>query len=744
MFYSKKFVSATREYSTLDKNVPAPYLRRNFIFHEVPQKATITVCGLGFYRIFVNGNELTRTHLAPYIVNSHQVLPYDAYDITNELVYGENTIAFMLGNGMQNCLGGFIWDFDSATFRSAPKLAFALEVVQNGETVTYEADENLLCMPSPMYFDDFRMGVKYDARKEIPDWNLPTCDISSATPAIKADTPNGEAMLVDCLPIRVTREIKPVSIWKEGDSYIYDFGENCSGLTRLSISGKYGQKVIIDHGEWIDEGKFTQRNILFPGNSRSFDKPKYTQRTEYICHGGSREEFVPSFTYYGFRYAKVSGITEEQATEDLLTYLVMNSDFTSRGDFSSSCETLNTLYQMTRRATLANFFHIPTDCPHREKNGWTADAALSAEHTLLNFNAEDNYLMWLRTITRAMNHEGALPGIVPTGGWGFEWGNGPAWDSVLIYLPYFMAVMRDDLRGAEEVASSMLRYFQYLRTKMDENGLLAIGLGDWCHPNKKDMTPLIFTDSVVSYDLARKAEYLYHRLGLDLEESFCKGFADKIYESIRKHLLVDNKSMRFLGNSQTAQAMAIFYGLCETEEEKKLAFDLLLKYIHENDDHMYCGVLGGRVIFRVLCDFGYQDLAYKMIVRPDAPSYGYMIERGYTALAEDIFIKNASFNHHFWGDIAALMIEYFVGIRFNPTLNNINEVLIAPVFVSELNYATASHKLPGGNISVEWRREGESIVLTYSADKALYVTLQTPAGYQMVKTQENTFVFTKI
>ena len=744
MFYSKKFVSATREYSTLDKNVPAPYLRRNFIFHEVPQKATITVCGLGFYRIFVNGNELTRTHLAPYIVNSHQVLPYDAYDITNELVYGENTIAFMLGNGMQNCLGGFIWDFDSATFRSAPKLAFALEVVQNGETVTYEADENLLCMPSPMYFDDFRMGVKYDARKEIPDWNLPTCDIFSATPAIKADTPNGEAMLVNCLPIRVTREIKPVSIWKEGDSYIYDFGENCAGLTRLSISGKYGQKVVIDHGEWIDDGKFTQRNLLFPGNSRSFDKPKYTQRTEYICHGGSREEFVPSFTYYGFRYAKVSGITEEQATEDLLTYLVMNSDFTSRGDFSSSCETLNTLYQMTRRATLANFFHIPTDCPHREKNGWTADAALSAEHTLLNFNAEDNYLMWLRTITRAMNHEGALPGIVPTGGWGFAWGNGPAWDSVLIYLPYFMAVMRDDLRGAEEVASSMLRYFQYLRTRMDENGLLAIGLGDWCHPNKKDMTPLIFTDSVVSYDLARKAEYLYHRLGLDLEESFCKGFADKIYESIRKHLLVDNKSMRFLGNSQTAQAMAIFYGLCETEEEKKLAFDLLLEYIHEKDDHMYCGVLGGRVIFRVLCDFGYQDLAYKMIVRPDAPSYGYMIERGYTALAEDIFIKNASFNHHFWGDISALMMEYFVGIRFNPTLNNINEVLIAPVFVSELNYATASHELPGGNISVEWRREGEGIVLTYSADKALYVTLQTPVGYQMVKTLENTFVFTKI
>ncbi len=744
MVFSKKFVSATRDYATIKKNVPAPYLRRNFIFHDIPAKATITVCGLGFYRMFINGKEVTRTHMAPYIVNSHQVLPYDTYDITEELVFGENTLAFMLGNGMQNCFGGFIWNFEQATFRSAPKLAFALEIEQNGETVIYEADENLFCIPSPMYFDDFRMGVKYDARKEIPDWNLPTCDVSSATPAIVTDTPNGEAILVDCLPIRVTREIKPISIWKEDDAYIYDFGENCAGLTRLSVQGTYGQKIVIDHGEWIKEGKFTQENLLFHGNSLSHPNPKYTQRTEYICRGGSREEFVPSFTYYGFRYAKVTGITEEQATENLLTYLVMNSDFESRGEFTSSCETLNTLYQMTRRATLANFMHIPTDCPHREKNGWTADAALSAEHTLLNFNAEDNYVMWLRTITRAMNHQGALPGIVPTGGWGFHWGNGPAWDSVLIYLPYFMAVMRDDLRGAREVASSMLRYFQYLRTRMDENGLLAIGLGDWCHPHRPDMTPLIFTDSVISYDLARKAEYLYHRLDLDLEEQFCKSFADNIYYAIRKHLLIDPKEMRFLGNSQTAQAMAIFYGLCENKEEKQRAFDLLVQYIHEKDDHMYCGVLGGRVIFRVLCDFGYQDLAYHMIVRPDPPSYGYMIEQGYTALAEDIFIKNSSFNHHFWGDIAALMIEYFVGIRINPSTNNVNDVLIAPIFVSDLDHASASHILPGGKISVQWRRAGESILLSYNADKALYVTVQTPPEYQMTKTSESTFVFTKI
>ena len=742
MFYSKKFVSATREYATLEKNVAAPCLRRTFIYEERPKTARICVCGLGFYRIFINGTEITKSYLAPYIVNPDQVLPYDTYDLTDYMVLGENTLAFMLGNGMQNCFGGFIWDFDLAMYRSAPKLAFLMEVELSDKTLTYEADDNLLCFPSPLYFDDLRMGVKYDARCEIPDWNLPGADLSHASPAIPASTPVGETMEIDCHPIVVTREISAVSIWKEGDAYIYDFGENCSGLTKLSISGTYGQKVVIDHGEWVRDGSFTQSNITFR-NPASVGKPQYTQRTEYILKGAGREEFTPCFTYYGFRYAKVTGITEEQATKDLLTYQVMNTSLLERGFFESSSQSLNTLYAMTKRATLANFFHFPTDCPHREKNGWTADAALSAEHTLLNYDAEDNYLMWLRCITRAMNHEGALPGIVPTAGWGFRWGNGPAWDSVMIYLPYFMATMRDDLRGAREVSGSILRYFHYLSSRMDENGLLAIGLGDWCIPDRSRQCPLIFTDSVITYDLARKAEYLYERLNMPIEKAYASAFADKIYAAIRKHLLVDANEMRFLGDSQTPQAMAIFYGLCESEEEKRRAFNLLLEYIKKEKGHMFCGVLGGRVIFRVLCDFGYQDLAYDMIVRPDPPSYGFMIEQGYTALSEDICPRANSFNHHFWGDIAAVMMEYFVGIRLNPTRFNLHEVNILPSFPSQLDYAKASHKTPYGTIGVSWERREESIIMTLNADDALNVHVIAPAGYCVEKISDHEFKYLK-
>ena len=728
MIFSSHFVCATHAMADTKKNVPAPYLRRDIVLEEAPERACLTLCALGFYELYVNGQRITKGHLSPYIANPDQVLPYDSYDITPLLRRGENTIAFLLGNGMQNAFGGFVWDFQLAAFRSAPKLAFALELTVAGKEMTIEADENVLCHPSPLYFDDLRMGVKYDARKELPHWCQSGCDLSDWTPALPARRDAGEAIEACGKPIVCTHTLSPLSITREGDGYLYDFGYNCVGLTRLHINGRVGQQIVIDHGEILEDGRFTQENILFR-NENSIGQPKYTQRTEYICNGSGDETFTPVFTYYGFRYAKVSGITEEQATPELLTYLVMNTDLGDRGDFYCSDDTLNRLQEMTRRSTLGNFQHFPNDCPHREKNGWTADAALSAEQTILNFALEDNYLMWEKCIVRAMDARGALPGIVPTGGWGFHWGNGPAWDSVLIYLPYFTARLRDDLRAAEEASGAMLRHFHYLRTRRDERGLLEIGLGDWCPADPAYATPLVFTDSAIAYDLANKAAYLYDRLAMAPEAAFCRRFAADMRAAIRTHLLEDAATMRFISGRQSVQAMAIYYGLCDGREEEEKALALLLEQIHQKDDHMGVGVLGGRVIFRVLCDHGYEDLAVRMITRQDPPSYGYMIEEGMTTLAENVHPSKDSMNHHFWGDISALMLEYFGGIRINADGRGAGHIDIAPVFAAALQHASAYHHAVCGKVEVRWQCKGEDVALTLTYPAGACGRLVPPAGY---------------
>ena len=749
MLFSKKFVSATIEKSDINCSIPAPYMRRDLILDVLPDFAEITVCGLGFYRIFVNGKEITKGHISPYVVNSDQVLPYDNYDLTDVLTLGSNTVGFMLGNGMQNSFDGYIWDFQLAEFNSSPKLAFAIEMSFDGRKRIIEADGAVLCCNSPIYFDGYRMGEKYDARLEIPNWNTSSCNLSDWTPAIVVDTDRGEPMLTCNRPITVAEEIKPLAITEEDDGYLYDFGRNYVGLTRLSIKGYAGQKVRIDHGELLVNGKFSQSNLIFD-QPKQKGMPEYTQRTEYTCKGEGLETHVPSFTYYGFRYAKVTGISSAQATPDLLTCMVMNTDLGDRGGFVCSDETLNSLQEMTRRSTLGNFQHFPNDCPHREKNGWTADAALSAEHTIMNFEPEDNYLMWERCICRAMDERGALPGIVPTGGWGFHWGNGPAWDSVLIWLPYFTAVLRDDLRLATEAAPYMIKYFEYLETRRDERGLISIGLGDWC-PAYPDMkTPLVFTDSTVSYDLGIKASYLYDRLGMADNAEYCRAFAESMRKSIRTYLLEDNDIMRFSDGGQTAQAMAIFYGLCDNEEEKQRALGLLIDRIAERDGHMGVGVLGGRVLFRVLCDYGYEDLAVSMITRPDEPSYGCMVADGLTTLAEKVKRPYGSLNHHFWGDISALMLEYFAGIRINPDKKGADTLCVSPVFPSQITFAKGYHNSIKGRIDTYWRRISEDeILLELSLPREMSGDVVAPKGYRVessirVTAATGKYIFKKI
>ena len=747
MLFSQKFISFSRKTCTLNDWVAAPYMRRDFHLSKLPEKAELTVCALGFYELYVNGKRITKGHLSPYIVNPNQVLPYDTYDVSALLQKGENVVAFLLGNGMQNAFGGFIWNFDKASYLSAPKLAFALELIDGSEKTVIEADEEVLCHPSPVVFDDLRYGEKYDANKEVKDWNLPGCDLSEWTHPIHRSTNSGTPILCDNRPIVATGELRAVSIIPVDGGYLYDFGVNVVGLTRLSIKGEKGQHIVIDHSELLENGKISFKSIMFNHPHLAHLNP-YVQRTEYTCRGEGTEEYTPHFTYYGFRYAFVTGITEEQATPELLTYVVMNTDLGDRGDFSCSNEVLNTLQQMTRRSTLGNFQHFPNDCPHREKNGWTADAALSAEQTLLNFEPEDNYLMWEKCIVRAMNEEGALPGIVPTSGWGFHWGNGPAWDSVLIYLPYFTAVLRDDLRVAEEAKEAMVRYFRYLTTRCDERGLLEIGLGDWCPANPEYTAPLIFTDSTISYDLANKAAYLYERMGMPEEAEYCLNFATKMRSAIRKHLLEDTKTMRFMSGHQTLQSMAIFYGLCDSKEEKEKALAVLLEEIHKQDDHMGVGVLGGRVIFRVLCDYGYEDLAIKMITRSDAPSYGVMIADGLTTLAENVREPYGSCNHHFWGDISALMIEYFAGIRPNPNLQNANNIDIRPLFSTDMQHAKAYYTAPAGRVEVEWEREGDTVKMQLTYPQGAFGYVVAPRGYavngkEKARAADGIFVFSK-
>ncbi len=750
--FSTNFIAATKAFSdyAFNSHVPAPYIRKTFTLEKKTVKAQITICGLGFYKLFINGKHVTKGLLAPYISNPDHILYYDTYDLTDLLTEGKNAIGIMLGNGILNGLSGAIWNLDTARFRSAPKVALALELTdENGNITLITADESFKTHPSPIVFDDLRCGEFYDARLEIPGWSLPEFDDSNWDHAIPAQTPYGEPKLCTAEPIVTLKKLSPVAIHKnrnlrvkdippheklEGKQiflpeedchgYLYDFGENLAGTLTLRIMGKPGQRISIQTGEALDEnGDVDLRNF-------SFQPQALNHRIVYTLKGDGEEVYTPSFTYFGFRYCLVSGIDETQATEDLLTYDVMSSNLKKNGDFTCSDEVANRLQKATYNADISNFYYFPTDCPHREKNGWTGDAALSAEQMLFNLTPENSFRVWLDNIRKDQRESGALGAYIPSADTPDL--GGPTWDSVLFFLPYYTWLYRGDTQIIRENATAMMRYLHYLSTLRDEQGLVSAGYADWaCIDYKTTFTPKEVTGTLTSMYLCDIAAKMFTAIGMEAQSKFALALHEEFRVAARTSLLLGD-GVTLVGRSQTGQAMGIAYGLFEGGE-KAAAFDVLLKVIHESDDHMDCGVLGGRLLFRVLSDFGYTDLAYHMITRPDFPSYGHwIVEENATSLLERFQrpgIIHDSQNHHFWGDISAWFVQTIAGIKINPHARDHREIEISPWFIDKLDHASGYINHAGGKVSCSWKREADSIRVTIEVPEGCYGYLRFTDGH---------------
>jgi alpha-L-rhamnosidase len=736
MYISKKFISATKQYCTYVNHIPAPYLRRVFNISSDAKTAQITICGLGFYELFINGKRITWGLISPYISNPDDIMFYDLYNIENLLQQGENVIGVILGNGMQNSMGG-TWDFDKAAWRSAPKLALCLEI--DGKIIL-EADDNFKTYPSPIIFDELRAGEHFDANKIIDNWADIGFDDSGWENAFTVESPKGITSLNDIPPVKQIKKIQCQKIIKFEDGYIYDFGVNDTGLCELNINGTKGQQIELCYGEYLSEKGVDRTNFILHKTDLN-----YLQRDIYICKEGM-QSYMPHFTYHGFRYVSVKGITEQQATKELLTFLTFHTDMEERGGFECSDAVANKLQENTMRSAYSNFVHFPLDCPHREKNGWTGDAALSSEYMLLNFDASKPFKQWLKCICLAQNEKGALPGIVPTGGWGFEWGNGPAWDAVLTYLPYYLYRFYGDKQVLSDCGEAISKYIDYLSGKRTEKGLIEFGLGDWCQTGRAChdyLTPPEVSNTLISIDICTKAAAIFDAIGDKSKYDKTVKLSDELKAAFNKHLLDESGTVVF-GNTQTGQALALFFGIFSGKKRRQ-AFDVLLNMIKGNDMRYDMGILGLRVLFRLLSQFDMSDLAYDMITSGEYPSYAYYLKYGATTLWEDFQIleekdgyfrradgKNVnSLNHHFFGDISGWFIQEISGININADLSDANSVMIKPSFIEKLQFAYGHATMPCGKLQCGWERENDIVKVTVNVPEGCKCNFVAPAGYRI-------------
>ena len=729
----KAEVGATDRTSPKSYSEAAPYLRKDFHAEKKVKQARVYISGMGLYELSINGEKVGDHVLDPAFTNFDERVHYISYDVTSHLQAGENTLGVLLGNGWYNMDSRAVWGFNKAPWKDRPTCLLQLEIeYEDGSVEKVVSDESWKAAPSPTVYNDIRQGEKYDATLEIPGWNRPSFEDASWSPVRVKNGPLGQLKAQMIPANKVMREITPVSVKSPAPGvYLVDMGQNMAGWIELKVEGESGEVIKMKFGEALKaDGTLDQYNIA------RHHRETELQVAEYTLKGSGTELWEPKFTYYGFQYVQIEGYPGKLSTADI-TGKVVHTSFEQSGSFSCSNDIINKINHASEWSYISNFLGYPTDCPQREKNGWTGDAHLSAETGLLMFKPQSAYTKWLYDCQDAQTEAGLLPGIVPTSGWGYTMGGkqdgyGPAWDGAYIWVPWYMYLYSGDTEVLRSHYENMKRGISFM-TEKAEGHILDIGLGDWVYINS--YAPRDLTSTACYYDLTSKLSQVASLLGKQEDAELYKQLAGEI-KSAFNGKFYRAKEKTYADSEQTSLAAALYFDMVPSKDVKKVA-GTLAEVIIKNDGLLDCGVLGAKWIPHTLSDNGYADLAYQISTNTRYPGWGYWMEQGATTLWEDFNMESLdnSRNHMFFGDIVHWWYKELTGIRPDPNHVGFKHFSIQPFFPESLEFAKATHDCMYGQIRSEWKRVGEDITLVIEVPANTTSTIVLPKGKLVINKQ---------
>ncbi|HVM47893.1 MAG TPA: glycoside hydrolase family 78 protein [Candidatus Acidoferrum sp.] len=709
--------------NTDTNSAPAPMLRRAFTLGKHIKQARVYVCGLGYYELHINGKKIGDHCLDPGYTRYDKRALYVTYDVTGAVQQGENAIGVILGNGWYNVQTRAVWNFHKAPWRAAPSLYLQLRVeYADGYTDTLVTDKQWKASTGPIVFNSIYGGETYDARLEKPGWDTPDFKDSGWASAQEVAAPQGRLAAQMMPPIKADTVIKPIWVNEPKPGvFVFDMGQNFAGYAELNVRGPAGTKVVMRYGErihtngTIDRAEIEQ-HVLRDGSNQLF------QTDTYILKGAGQEAWHSRFVYHGFQYVEVTGFPG-RPTLDNLRGVFLHSAVPAAGEFECSDPLLNRIWSAARWSYLSNLQGIPTDCPHREKNGWTGDAHLAAEQGLLNFAPAAVYEKWINDLADEQRPSGELPGIVPTSGWGYEWGNGPAWDSALLLIPFYLYEYCGDAQALRSHYASLKRYVDYLTSKA-RDGIVDIGLNDWAP--FKTTTPADITSTAYYY---RDARIVVTAAGLLNNEPDALQYAE-LAAGIKQafNLKFYHPDNGLYGNgSQTSLSCALYQGLADPDV-RPLVMSNLVANIEQRRGHIDTGILGAKYLLNALTDNGRADVACRIATQRDLPSWGWWLEQGASTLWEQ-WDGGGSRNHIMFGDISAWLYKALAGINPDPAAPGFKHFIVRPNVVGGLTSARASYNSVRGLIVSEWHtdKDGFHLAVTIPANTSATVSLPTSA-----------------
>ncbi len=675
----------------------AAVFRKSFSLDRPVKRAMVCGSALGVYNLSINGQGIGQDVLMPGWTDYSKRVYYSTYEVTDIVSQGENVIGGLLADGWYS---GYVGPRPLRRKKSrelyGPHPALWVQVIiefEDGTSTIVATDDTWKATSGPIVQADILMGEIYDARRELDGWSEPGFSDSDWDKPLLNHDSIGQLQPYPGQPVRAFQELKVVSITEpEEGVYIFDFGQNFSGIVRLSTVGNSGDRIVLRHGEMLhNDGMLMTENLRF------------AQATDtYICRGtGEQEIWQPRFTYHGFRYVEVTGLKEDPGT-DLLLGIAISASAPYDSRFVTSDSLINKLYRNIVWTQRSNFIDIPTDCPQRdERLGWLGDAQIFCQTALFNAQLNPFYKKWLTDVVDAQFDDGLFPVFAPKPYPEMKW-IAPGWMEAGIIVPYFSYRFNDDKQLIRDQYASMTSFMNYHLDKVGEDYFYKEdswyeanprgGFGDWLELTEKHSAHDILSSFYFIYALDLMAE-MSEAIGKDEDANKYESAGEKARIKLRAHYLdkegkfvIDESKYQgvkgyfepekgFTGHTQSIYASAFYFDLLDSVTGRQAA-QHLADLVLENGHRPSSGILGIRQVLPGLSKAGHGALAYKILRNKTYPSWGFEIEQGATTIWErwnsytiekgfngPMNAKMNSFNHYAFGAVGEFLFNYMAGIQ---------------------------------------------------------------------------------
>lgn len=715
--WEAKWISPGIKKDSAEKDM-CPYLRKDFNAIGKIKSARIYVTALGLYELHINGTKAHDTYFNPGWTSYDHRLQYQTYDVTNFINEGSNAIGVILGKGWY--MGFLAWESNGNIYGDTHGLLLQLHIsYSDGKEEVIVSDTSWKISTGPILMSEIYHGETYDARLEMKDWDKAGFADVNWRRVCLHEYKCGKLVSQENVPVRVIQEIAPETVitTPKGET-VLDFGQNLVGIVQFKVQGPAGTEIMLQHAEVLDgDGNFYIENLR-----------SAKQTIRYILNGSGIETYEPHFTFQGFRYLKIDGYPGELNPDDF-TARVLHSDMEVTGSFRCSNELVNKLQHNILWGQKGNFLDVPTDCPQRdERLGWTGDAQAFTRTACFNMNVAPFFTKWLRDLYAEQTPDKGVPFVIPDvlSRDGKNGTSSSAWGDAATICPWTIFINYGDKRLLAEQYDSMKQWVEYIEKQGDDRLLWNTGFhfGDWLGLDSKPDSYVGATaiDFISTAFYAYSTELLANAaaaLGKTEDEAKYFKLHSEIVESFRKEFISPNG--RLVSPTQTGYVLALMFNLVE-EKHIKRTIETLVKMLEESKIHLTTGFVGTPYLCHVLSRYGYNEIAYKLLLQTDYPSWLYPITKGATTIWEhwdgikedgSFWSKDMnSFNHYAYGAIGDWMYRVVAGMEIGAP--GYKHILIKPMPEEGLSFAEATYESMYGLIKSGWKRDGNSYTIEIS------------------------------